>query len=256
MYKLFYENELNGMPPMRPLWMQFPEDTNTFAIDDSYLLGDALLVHPIQEKGSTSVEVYFPGDSSTAWLHIGTHHVYSGAHSHSVQADINSIPIFQRSGTIVPKRLLLIKIYMIFNNLNYNFFYLSKNRERIRRSALLTVNDPLSLDIFLDSSGSADGGLYLDDGQTFNYKSGQYIYGKLSYGKKVLNYQIIDGKYESKSWLERVTIFGYPSKPVKIQWINGEKSAQLPFKYDDVKRILVIRKPGLAFTTNWQIKIT
>jgi hypothetical protein len=47
MYKLFYENELNGMPPMRPLWMQFPEDTKTFAIDDSYLLGDALLVHPL-----------------------------------------------------------------------------------------------------------------------------------------------------------------------------------------------------------------
>lgn len=47
MYTLFYENSLQGMPVMRPLWFHFPSDLQTFSMDESYLLGDALLVHPV-----------------------------------------------------------------------------------------------------------------------------------------------------------------------------------------------------------------
>lgn len=39
LYTLFYENELHGVPVMRPLWAEFPGDVNTFALDDQYLLG-------------------------------------------------------------------------------------------------------------------------------------------------------------------------------------------------------------------------
>ncbi|ODM92921.1 Neutral alpha-glucosidase AB [Orchesella cincta] len=38
-YTLFYENEKTGMPPMRPLWLQYPDDVNTFPIQDQYLIG-------------------------------------------------------------------------------------------------------------------------------------------------------------------------------------------------------------------------
>jgi alpha-glucosidase (family GH31 glycosyl hydrolase) len=107
MYKLFYENELSGMPPMRPLWLTFPEDVQTFTSDESYMLGDAILVHPVLEKGQTAVDVYFPGNGSTAWVDIKTHHVFGGGHSHPIPADLNSVPIFQRSGTIVTKRYTL-----------------------------------------------------------------------------------------------------------------------------------------------------
>ncbi|MCL4127558.1 UNVERIFIED_CONTAM: hypothetical protein GTU68_028448, partial [Idotea baltica] len=30
-YTLFYENELTGAPPARPLWVEFPSDEATFA---------------------------------------------------------------------------------------------------------------------------------------------------------------------------------------------------------------------------------
>ena len=138
--------------------------------------------------------------------------------------------------------------------MNFIFF---NARERPRRSAILAVNDPISLDIFLDSAGTAEGTAYLDDGQTFDYKTGKYIYGRLSFSRKTLTYEITDGKWdESKAWLERVTIFGYPSKPSKVVLTSGEKASQLAFKYDDRKRILVVRKPALSFGNNWQIKIT
>ena len=77
---------------MRPLWYEFPQDQNTFAMDDEYLLGlcvalaicfsnlfrivkeynigfgvylgDALLVKPVTEENTKSLDVYFPGSSA------------------------------------------------------------------------------------------------------------------------------------------------------------------------------------------------
>lgn len=39
-YTLFYQNEQNGVPPMLPLWANFPNDRKVFSIDDSYMIGN------------------------------------------------------------------------------------------------------------------------------------------------------------------------------------------------------------------------
>lgn len=106
MYGLFYQNELNGMPPMRPLWMQFPQDTKTLPIDTSYLLGSDLLVAPVLDKEAKTIDVYLPNDPSgtTNWLNVFNYHVYQGGQEVRFDVDINSLPIFQRSGSIIPKR--------------------------------------------------------------------------------------------------------------------------------------------------------
>jgi alpha 1,3-glucosidase len=38
-YTLFYEYEKSGVPPMRPIWMEFPCDSNTLKMDDEHMLG-------------------------------------------------------------------------------------------------------------------------------------------------------------------------------------------------------------------------
>lgn len=38
-YTLFYEHEKTAAPPMRPLWMEYPEDVETFGMDNQHLLG-------------------------------------------------------------------------------------------------------------------------------------------------------------------------------------------------------------------------
>lgn len=38
-YTLFYEHEKSGVPVMRPLWVEFPTEINTFGIDNEYMLG-------------------------------------------------------------------------------------------------------------------------------------------------------------------------------------------------------------------------
>jgi len=233
MYTLFHENELNGSPPNRPLWFEFPSDVNTFGIDETFMLGDSLLVAPVHDKGATSLSVYFPGDANTSWIHRESHLVYRGGNKHTIDAPINSLPHFQRSATIIAKR------------------------ERTRRSALISINDPLSLDIFMDKNGYAHGRVYLDDGQTFDYQKGKFIYGTLKLEKKTLQFVMNgSGKYDAKNWLERVTIYGWNgAKPSRIVSQVGDKSSQLQFNLDEARRILTIRKPALFFTQNWKIKI-
>jgi len=38
-YTLFYDGELKGIPAMRPLWVEYPTDKETFTMDDEFLVG-------------------------------------------------------------------------------------------------------------------------------------------------------------------------------------------------------------------------
>lgn len=46
-YTLFYEASVSGLPLMRPLWLEYPTETESFAIEDEFLLGRDLLVHGV-----------------------------------------------------------------------------------------------------------------------------------------------------------------------------------------------------------------
>merc|ERR1712096_333538 len=63
-YTLFYEQEQDGTPPMRPLWYEFPRDEGSYTKEGSHMVGSSLLVAPVLTKGSTQVNVYFPGTTS------------------------------------------------------------------------------------------------------------------------------------------------------------------------------------------------
>jgi alpha 1,3-glucosidase len=60
-YTLFYEAYVSGVPTMRPLWMEYPKDPETYAMDDQWLVGSDLLVKPVTARGVSQIDVYFPG---------------------------------------------------------------------------------------------------------------------------------------------------------------------------------------------------
>lgn len=109
MYQLFYENEQNGMPPFRPLWMHFPTDHKTLSLDTSHLLGQDLLFAPVLDKEAKQIDIYLPKTphQQTFWLDVFSHFVFQGGQEYRFDVDLNSIPIFQRSGSIIPKRFFL-----------------------------------------------------------------------------------------------------------------------------------------------------
>lgn len=58
---------------MRPLLAQYPQDKDSFTIDNEYMLGDKLLIRPVLQKGVTSVDVYFPsknGSTGDLWYDV------------------------------------------------------------------------------------------------------------------------------------------------------------------------------------------
>ena len=86
-----------GRPINRPLWWDFPQDPDCWEIDDMYMFGDHYVVAPILMAGSRSRSVYLPGAAvKTSWRHVWTNQTYTGGKSYSVDAPLDSFPLFRR----------------------------------------------------------------------------------------------------------------------------------------------------------------
>ena len=86
-----------GRPINRPLWWGFPQDADCWEVDDQYMFGDEFLVAPILTAGRRSRSVYLPGATvETSWRHVFTNQTYGGGKKHSVDAPLDSFPLFQR----------------------------------------------------------------------------------------------------------------------------------------------------------------
>ena len=60
-YAVFHAAEQTGGPVYAPLWVEFPAETQAFGMDAEHMVGGALLVRPVTERGATNVSVYLPG---------------------------------------------------------------------------------------------------------------------------------------------------------------------------------------------------
>lgn len=55
-------------------------------------------------------------------------------------------------------------------------------------------NDPITLNIALDSERKASGKLYFDDQITHDYQKGEFSYKQVSFDGKTLNYRYVNKK--------------------------------------------------------------
>ena len=85
-----------GTPPMRPLFFDFPDDPQAAEVEDAYLFGPDLLVAPITKYEARSREVYLP--AGTGWTNVWTGEPVPGGTRVIVDAPIEHIPVFVRSG--------------------------------------------------------------------------------------------------------------------------------------------------------------
>ena len=231
-YTLFYEGEQNGTPPMRPLWYEFPEDKASFKVDNQHMVGGSLLVRTISEQGVTGANVFFPG-TNQIWYDIFTAQQITASGTVNVPISEERIPVYQRGGTVVPKK------------------------ERIRRSSALMANDPYTLVIALDINKSAKGTLYIDDGQSYEYREGKFVYLEFNFQNNRFTGNVKNTpKFESKSWLERVIVMGFESEPKQVKVIiplDGEQN--LEFWFNDSTKVLTIRKPAVNIAAEFEIEI-
>ncbi len=91
-----------GIPPMRPLFVDFSDDERAWTVEDQFLVGPDVLVAPILESGGRQREVYLP--AGARWADAWTGEAHGGGEVVSVAAPLERIPVFLRDGAEVPIR--------------------------------------------------------------------------------------------------------------------------------------------------------
>uniref|UniRef100_A0A8C4WV05 Neutral alpha-glucosidase AB n=1 Tax=Eptatretus burgeri TaxID=7764 RepID=A0A8C4WV05_EPTBU len=235
-YTVFYWAYRSGMPVMRALWIEFPKEEQTFMIEDEYMIGNALLVHPVTEAASRGVNVYLPG-AHEVWYDVHTQKKYSGGQEIYYPVKLSTIPVFQRGGTIIPRK------------------------DRPRRSSACMSADPYTLYIALDDQKSAEGELYMDDEHSFNFeKQNEYQLRHFLFKggtlKASVSSHIPPGKYSSTEWLERIVIVGIAQPMMSVLLKQpGSQDAPLAYEYTPELSSLIVRRPGVRLTAEWTIVI-
>ncbi|UYQ65001.1 TIM-barrel domain-containing protein [Streptomyces peucetius] len=89
-----------GLPPMRPLFLDHPDDPRAWRTDDQFLFGPDILVAPVALPGQRSRQVYLP--AGARWTCAATGEVHDGGTTVEAAAPIDRIPVFTREGAGVP----------------------------------------------------------------------------------------------------------------------------------------------------------
>lgn len=143
LYDRFYHESKTGLPVMRPLVLNYPDDKHVQNMNDEYMIGNDLLVAPIVMEGQTERQVYLPKGN---WLDFWTGSEYAGEKTILVKAGIADLPLFIKKNTILP-------------------WDESASHVDLNKHNLMTFR------LFGDHSSYIH---YQDDGCSFNYEDGKF----------------------------------------------------------------------------------
>jgi len=248
-YTAFHEASVNGQPIVRPNYYVHPSDESGFAIDDQlYIGGTGLLAKPVVAEGGDSVDIYIP-DSEKYYDYFDYSTISGKGKTHKVAAPLEKITLFMQGGHIFPRK------------------------DRLRRSSGLMKWDPYTLVVVLGNDGNAEGTLYVDDGESFDYREGAFIHRKFTFegsSQSLASEDLATAGKKTKEFLktmarvrvERVIIVAAPStwaekqevlvtetgakegKKVQLSWhgAEGDKAAWA-----------MVRDPGVAIGDAWKI---
>ena len=213
LYTLFEEASRTGVPVMRPLWLEYPNDATVSDVQDTYLLGSDLLVAPKLVSGAGPYRVTLPAGD---WYDTETSARVAGGVRDVSASATRSVRLFARAGAIIPEAPVV-----------------RNTHEPAQGPLLLTVwPGP-------DCSGS----LYLDDGQSFAFESGKSRRLQLSCESAEASISVQSssrGGYPPWWKTLSVVIHDVPRVP---QSVVDEAGAQLSHDYDAKTKTLVVALP-------------
>jgi alpha-D-xyloside xylohydrolase len=143
-YSMAGETTHKGVPLMRPLVFDFPDDARALDERHSYLFGRALHIAPVLEQGATRWSTYLPA-SKGGWHDFWTGEHRDGGRAHDVPAPVDRLPLHVRAGSILPMGPVL-------------------------QSTAEATGEQLDLHVFPGRDGNFT--LYEDDGLSNHYERG------------------------------------------------------------------------------------
>lgn len=171
LYSLTARAHEKGFPIMEPMCSAFQNDPNCYEEGVDFMFGDSLLVANVVEKGAKTRSVYLPeGDS---FYDFYTRDSYAGGQTVEIPVDLSSIPLFIRSGAIIP---------MAANKLDN-----------------LKTQQATGIILLCAADKDASFTLYEDDGVSMDYTNGGYLKTNISMtvGERTYLDFKHDGNYET-----------------------------------------------------------
>lgn len=209
MYSLLFEASISGAPILRPLVYEFQNDPNVTEESFEFMLGPSILVANVVDKGATTKTVYLP--QGTQWLDLNTRKYYDGGTTLTVPVDLGSIPLFLRTGSIIPRSPGLMNIH----------------------------NEPIDhLDLLIEPSADTSFQLYEDDGTTNNYKSGGNLITRIAVSSSPDAVSIRfakSGSYQSKVHKIALSVYCRSMAPLTVR--VGGRSIQRFLNFEDFQKV-------------------
>jgi alpha-D-xyloside xylohydrolase len=89
----------HGLPMVRALFIEYPDDPGSWLVDDEYLFGSSILVAPLMHENATGRDVYLPPGS---WIDYQSGKAYGGGWQH-IEAGKLPVVMLVRDGTVLPE---------------------------------------------------------------------------------------------------------------------------------------------------------
>jgi len=221
-YNLFVKCSNNGLPPMRPLILEFPDDETCYTIDYEFLWGEFILIAPVIKKKQRFQEIYLPKGT---WIYYWNNEKFDGNQFITIESSLNDIPIFIKSGAIIPCQPDMV------------YF---KEKEM----------NPLIIELYpdIDNYSQTSYTFQEDDGESLNYLNGEFCTTqfKMECSENLTSFIIEDrmGKFNPDK-RDYLLLFKAVNKPNEIT-LNNEKINEIlsikqnSWKYNPELRELTI----------------
>lgn len=248
MYTQFLHANLSGTPILRPIWYEFPKAEGISHREHIFMVGPSLLVVPALQQGQQTVTVSLP--ESATWYDAKTGSI--------VAPNAVNFRAFQDSCTLDegPRAYLRGGTTMI-------------TKERRRRSSEAMAKDPYTLYVALNLHQKAEGDLYIDDGRSYAFQKGKYVYKRFEFEDYVLSSKsvqlpemaVADASFRPTNAIERIVVLGMAGGPRDwVARLNGVELEAGPGKMFVGERgadvAFVIRKPAILAADDWEISFS
>lgn len=144
LYTVMEHASRSGVPALRPLFLEFPADAETFARDDEAMFGRDLLIAPVLYPDATTRQVYLPAGD---WYDFRSDTRVAGGATIDVPVTLDDLPLYVRAGA---------------------FLFLQPVVQNTGEMA----GQPLTVQVY--PAAASDGALYEDDGSSLAYTRGVY----------------------------------------------------------------------------------
>lgn len=195
LYSLLWQACHADEPMLRPTFLDFEDDPQTFEENDDFLLGRDLLVASVVEPGARTREVWLPLNAH-GWYDWYSGDWYAGGQRITLVAPLERLPLLARAGSAIP--------------LGQSFSLAEPDSDGVRE-----------LRIFPLQQGSFQGALFDDDGISQAWKEGRALWlnWEVECDAKAVRVRLTQRGDYRPAWQQLKLVL--PAGDGRELWVNG-----------------------------------